>query len=209
MKKLSVIAVALCTVSMIAYGAPSSSSMMTSSVVVEIKAQEYVLSAYNALQKGDEAALKKIEAQIDEYVKTLSDEDQIKFYQAFEKTYVELTSTGKLTKVNAATTESRRTLDSDEMTRVAADYAITLGKVKAEEAIVSGADKASDAIVVGAEKAKAMAEVGAVKAKEAAAKASVVIDEAAVKAEAVYKEAAAKAEEAYKAAAAAVANFGF
>ena len=208
MKKLSVIAVALCAVSMVAYGAPSSLSMMTSSVV-EIKAQEYVLSAYNAMQKGDEAALKKIEAQIDEYVKTLSDEEQIKFYQAFEKAYVELTSTGKLTKVNAATTESRRTLDSDEMTRLAADYAITLGKVKAEEAIVSGAEKASDAIAVGAEKAKAVAEVGAVKAKEAAAKASVVIDEAAVKAEAVYKEAAAKAEEAYKAAAAAVANFGF
>ena len=227
MKKLCVMAAVLCAASMVAYGEPSLSSAEATSVTVEAKAKEYVALVYNALKKNDEESFDKIDAQIDDYVKTLSPEDQNKFFQAFEKAYNELITSGTIAK----SVVSNSGYDSKEMSALMTDYAVALAKVKAKEAITSGAEKAKEAVAVGAAKAKVVAEAGAAMAKDAATKASVVIDEAAVKAEAMckdaavkaeavykeaaakaeatYKEAAAKAAAAYEAAAAAVANLGF
>ena len=228
MKKLCVMAAVLCAASMVAYGESSLSSAEATSVTVEAKAKEYVALVYNALKKNDDESFDKIDAQIDDYVKTLSPEDQNKFFQAFEKAYNELITSGTIAK---SVVSNNSGYDSKEMSALMTDYAVALAKVKAKEAITSGAEKAKEAVAVGAAKAKVVAEAGAAMAKDAAAKASVVIDEAAVKAEAMckdaavkaeavykeaaakaeatYKEAAAKAAAAYEAAAAAVANLGF
>lgn len=228
MKRLCVMVAVLCAAAMVAHGAPSLSSAEATSTSVEAKAQAYVVQVYNALKNKDEESFKKVDAQIDSYVQTLSQEDQNRFFQAFEKAYNELISTGTVAK---SVTSSNNNYNSKEMYALMADYAIALAKVKAQEAITSGTERAKEAVAIGADKAKAAAEVGAAMAKDAAAKASVAIDEAAVKAQAMYKEAAVKAEatykeaavkaeaaykeaaaaaeEAYKAAAAAVANLGF
>ena len=220
MKKLCVVAVALCAASMTAYGASSTSNaFQISPESVEAKAQAYVVEVYSALKANDAEAVANAKIRIDEYVKMLSKEDQAKFTQAFEKAYSEILATGKIEN-SVAPSEGGTSNSSVDMAALAADYAIALGKVKAEEAIASGTEKAKEAVAVGVEKVKAAAEAGAAMAKDVAAKASVVIDEvavkaealykdAAVKAEATYKEAAAKVESAYEAAAAAVANLGF
>ena len=219
MKKLVVVAVACCTASMVAYGAPTASEALPQSVAVEAKAQAHVMEVYGALKANDAEAVKNAKIRIDEYVKTLSKEDRVKFTQAFEKAYGEILATGKIESAVAPNVGDAGD-SSVDMTALVADYAIALAQMKAEEAIASGTERAKDAVAVGVEKVKSAAEAGAAMAKEAAAKASVVIDEAAVKAEAMYKEAATAAEAAYKeaaaqaaaayeAAAAAVANLGF
>ena len=116
MKKLfCMVAAIFFAATMVADGAPSySEAEATQSVVVEAKAQELVVQVYGALKSNNSEAFKKAETQINDYVATLSKDDQTKFFQAFEKAYGELISTGKITKVEpkAAAESEKSAIDS-------------------------------------------------------------------------------------------------
>jgi hypothetical protein len=134
--------------------------------VVEARAQEYVVLVYDALKNNNEEALKKAEVQIDEYVRNLSKEEQTIFFQAFEKAYGELLTTGTITKVVVPPSEEPTT------------SFVESAKQKIDHAISTGVSKAEEAIVTGTERVKGAVESGTAKAKEAAAKVSAVAEEA-------------------------------
>jgi triphosphoribosyl-dephospho-CoA synthetase len=146
---------------MVAYGAPTySEANATQSVVVEAKAQDMVVLMYDALKSNNVDAAKKVEAQIGEYVASLSKEDQIRFCNAFEKAYGELIATGKITKVEPTTATTDPSLIDTAIQTVEGWVATGTEKVK---------DVANQAANVYGEAEAAVA--AAVAAAEAAVKA--------------------------------------